>query len=189
MGSWPPRLATGEPAAQAVRLDRRRGPTHLGGMPRANEGNRAEAGCETATPRSRGFAPLRHATVGSAKAWPGNLPCRRDGRVLSCVCCHAGALVARIGGFAHPTVREAWSARCPQWRSASGRPAPALRSRLRHDHAGYRLEVSPRLKEDYRNGRSYYPLHGSSVSIPTAAADAPSVDFLRWHNERVYRVT
>jgi putative restriction endonuclease len=51
----------------------------------------------------------------------------------------------------------------------------------------YRLEVSPRLKEDYRNGRSYYPLHGSSVSIPAAVADAPSVDFLRWHNERVYR--
>jgi hypothetical protein len=53
----------------------------------------------------------------------------------------------------------------------------------------YRLEVSPRLKEDYRNGRSYYPLHGASVSIPTAAGDAPSVDFLRWHNERVYRAT
>jgi putative restriction endonuclease len=53
----------------------------------------------------------------------------------------------------------------------------------------YRLEVNPRLKEDYRNGRSYYPLHGSSVSIPTAAAAAPSVDFLRWHNERVYRAT
>jgi putative restriction endonuclease len=51
----------------------------------------------------------------------------------------------------------------------------------------YRLEVSPRLKEDYRNGRSYYPLHGSTVSVPAAAADAPSVDFLRWHNERVYR--
>ena len=51
----------------------------------------------------------------------------------------------------------------------------------------YRLEVSPWLKEDYRNGRSYYPLHGSSVSVSTAATDAPSVDFLRWHNERVYR--
>lgn len=31
--------------------------------------------------------------------------------------------------------------------------------------------------------------HGSSVSVPTAAADAPSVAFLRWHNERVYRAT
>jgi hypothetical protein len=53
----------------------------------------------------------------------------------------------------------------------------------------YRLEVSPRLKEDYRNGRSYYPLHGPQCRFPTAAADAPSVDFLRWHNERVYRAT
>ena len=53
----------------------------------------------------------------------------------------------------------------------------------------YRLEVRPRLKEDYQNGQSYYPLHESSVSVPTAAADAPSVDFLRWHNERVYRAT
>jgi putative restriction endonuclease len=53
----------------------------------------------------------------------------------------------------------------------------------------YRLEVSPRLKEDYRNGRSYYPLHGSKVSVPAASADAPSSEFLRWHNERVYRST
>jgi hypothetical protein len=30
----------------------------------------------------------------------------------------------------------------------------------------YRLEASPRLKEDYRKGGSYYPLHGSSVSVP-----------------------
>jgi putative restriction endonuclease len=51
----------------------------------------------------------------------------------------------------------------------------------------YRLEVSPRLKEDYQNGRSYYPLHGSSVVVPATAADAPNVDFLRWHNDRVYR--
>jgi putative restriction endonuclease len=51
----------------------------------------------------------------------------------------------------------------------------------------YRLEVSPRLKEDYRNGRSYYPLHGSVVTLPSAATDAPSIQFLRWHNEQVYR--
>lgn len=53
----------------------------------------------------------------------------------------------------------------------------------------YRLEVSQRLKEDYRNGRSYYPLHGHQVSIPAAAANAPSTEFLRWQNERVYRTT
>ena len=34
-----------------------------------------------------------------------------------------------------------------------------------------------------------YPLHGASVSLPAAAADAPSVDFLQWHNARVYRAT
>ena len=27
----------------------------------------------------------------------------------------------------------------------------------------HRLEVSPRLKEDYQNGRSYYPLHGAGA--------------------------
>jgi putative restriction endonuclease len=53
----------------------------------------------------------------------------------------------------------------------------------------HRMEVSPRLKEDYRNGRSYYPLHGAAVFVPTSAADAPSADYLRWHNERVYRGT
>ena len=39
----------------------------------------------------------------------------------------------------------------------------------------YRIEVSSRLKEDYRNGRSYYPLHGAPVVVPTSATDAPSV--------------
>ena len=36
-------------------------------------------------------------------------------------------------------------------------------------------------------GIACYPLHGSSVVVPATAADAPSVDFLRWHNDRVYR--
>jgi putative restriction endonuclease len=53
----------------------------------------------------------------------------------------------------------------------------------------YRLEVSPRLREDYRNGRSYYPLHGQQISMPGSADDAPNADFLRWHNEQVYRAT
>lgn len=44
----------------------------------------------------------------------------------------------------------------------------------------YRLEVSPRLKLDYQNGRSYYPLHGSLVSLPAAVDDAPRADYLRW---------
>ncbi len=53
----------------------------------------------------------------------------------------------------------------------------------------HRVEVSPRLKLDYDNGHSYYPLRGSHVSLPTAPEDAPGPDYLRWHNEQVYRTS
>lgn len=51
----------------------------------------------------------------------------------------------------------------------------------------HRLEVSPRLKLDYQNGHSYYPLYGSHLSLPGSPHEAPSLDFLRWHNDHVYR--
>ena len=51
----------------------------------------------------------------------------------------------------------------------------------------HRLEVSPRLKVDYQNGHSYYPLHGSPLGLPPSPRETPSVDFLRWHNDHVYR--
>ena len=50
----------------------------------------------------------------------------------------------------------------------------------------HRLEVSHRLREDYSNGRSYYPLHGATVEVPTAPELQPDTAYLRWHNERVY---
>lgn len=50
----------------------------------------------------------------------------------------------------------------------------------------HQLEVSGRLREDYSNGRSYYPLHGAAVAVPDAAAAQPDPEYLRWHNERVY---
>ncbi|MEO7682558.1 MAG: HNH endonuclease [Gemmatimonadaceae bacterium] len=49
-----------------------------------------------------------------------------------------------------------------------------------------RLEVSARLKSDYSNGRSYYPLHGQTVRLPKLAGDRPAEEFLRWHNDEVY---
>lgn len=49
-----------------------------------------------------------------------------------------------------------------------------------------RLEVSGRLKSDYSNGRSYYPLQGHPVRPPTSAEHHPAADYLRWHNENVY---
>jgi putative restriction endonuclease len=50
-----------------------------------------------------------------------------------------------------------------------------------------RLRVSDRLREDFSNGRSYYPLNGKEVSFPTREAEQPDRDFLRWHNQSVFR--
>ncbi len=50
-----------------------------------------------------------------------------------------------------------------------------------------RLEVSARLREDYKNGRSYYPLHGASLQLPIEASHRPERQFLEWHNEHTFR--
>lgn len=51
----------------------------------------------------------------------------------------------------------------------------------------HRFEVSRRLREDYSNGRSYYPLHGTPIQLPGAQADLPDPQQLTWHNENVFR--
>lgn len=50
-----------------------------------------------------------------------------------------------------------------------------------------RFEVGSRLRDDYSNGRSYYPLHGTQVQVPVAATHRPQREFLEWHNEHVFR--
>jgi putative restriction endonuclease len=50
-----------------------------------------------------------------------------------------------------------------------------------------RLEVSARLREDYHNGHSYYPLHGREMQLPELAAHRPEPEFLRWHNDHKFR--
>lgn len=49
-----------------------------------------------------------------------------------------------------------------------------------------RFEVSKRLKEDFENGKSYYPLHGTTIRIPNGEDERPAPQFLRWHNENKY---
>lgn len=49
-----------------------------------------------------------------------------------------------------------------------------------------RLEVSQRLRDDYQNGHTYYPLHGQPVRVPDSDRARPSSEFLRWHNDRVF---
>ncbi len=52
--------------------------------------------------------------------------------------------------------------------------------------ADFKLEVSPRLKEEYQNGKSYYPFHGAALTLPAAANLRPQPDYLAWHRENVY---
>lgn len=50
----------------------------------------------------------------------------------------------------------------------------------------HRLEVSKRLRRDYSNGHSYYPLHGAELQMPHTNDERPAVEYIRWHNEHVY---
>jgi putative restriction endonuclease len=51
-----------------------------------------------------------------------------------------------------------------------------------------RLEVSPRLKAEWENGREYYAHHGAPLRFhPADTASRPSGEFLKWHNEMVYQ--
>ena len=52
--------------------------------------------------------------------------------------------------------------------------------------SSHRLEVSARLRADYSNGRSYYPLHGAPLRLPQNQPDHPAEEHLAWHNENVY---
>lgn len=49
------------------------------------------------------------------------------------------------------------------------------------------IEVSPKIREEWFNGKAYYRLHGQKIAvIPDNPLDYPRPDLLRWHNENVY---
>ena len=51
-----------------------------------------------------------------------------------------------------------------------------------------RFVVSPRLHEEFENGRVYYDLDGRSLAyVPDRLTDQPGREFLEWHNSEVYR--
>jgi putative restriction endonuclease len=52
--------------------------------------------------------------------------------------------------------------------------------------SGYRLEVSQRLRADFNNGKTYYPLHDTAVALPTLPRHQPDPALLQWHNETVF---
>jgi putative restriction endonuclease len=52
----------------------------------------------------------------------------------------------------------------------------------------FKLEVSPRLREEWQNGREYYAHHGEALGfIPADPVNRPNTEFLRWHNEVVFK--
>lgn len=45
--------------------------------------------------------------------------------------------------------------------------------------------VSSRVREEFENGKEYYRFHGQRIqNRPDSAADQPSPEFLRWHNDQ-----
>jgi putative restriction endonuclease len=48
------------------------------------------------------------------------------------------------------------------------------------------LRVSPRLRKDFDNGRSYYPLDEGRIRIPSSLVDQPSREHLEWHGQNVF---
>ncbi len=50
------------------------------------------------------------------------------------------------------------------------------------------LEVSPRLRAEWENGREYYAYHGQALKFrPVESANLPSGEYLRWHNDNRFR--
>ena len=50
------------------------------------------------------------------------------------------------------------------------------------------VEVSKRIREEYENGKEYYAYHGRLLHhLPGYPADRPSVKFLEWHQQEVYK--
>ena len=53
-----------------------------------------------------------------------------------------------------------------------------------------RLEVSSRIREEYDNGKIYYAMAGQKPLVkPEPANNQPNRDFIRWHNEKVYKAS
>lgn len=52
----------------------------------------------------------------------------------------------------------------------------------------YEIEVSRKIKEEFNNGKNYYAFHGKKLfTIPKSPTDKPSLSFIQWHNENVFK--
>lgn len=51
----------------------------------------------------------------------------------------------------------------------------------------YVFRVGERLREEFHNGRSYYTLDGSTITVPRASELRPNRDHLGWHRQMVFK--
>jgi putative restriction endonuclease len=49
------------------------------------------------------------------------------------------------------------------------------------------FRVGDSLREEFSNGRSYYPLNGRRISVPADAKSRPSSERLQWHMENAFK--
>ena len=54
---------------------------------------------------------------------------------------------------------------------------------------GYRLRVSPRLREEFGNGEQFYEHAGQPIALPPRRADRPGGEFLEWHLDTIFKAS
>ena len=50
-----------------------------------------------------------------------------------------------------------------------------------------RLEAELTVREEFKNGRSYYSLSRTRIALPRTDGLRPNQDLLAWHQQEVYR--
>ncbi len=53
-------------------------------------------------------------------------------------------------------------------------------------NADCRMEVSERLRLDYNNGKTYFPLRGKPIAVPRIARERPDPALLQWHHDTIF---
>jgi putative restriction endonuclease len=51
----------------------------------------------------------------------------------------------------------------------------------------HRLLVSPRLREEFGNGKQFYARAGEPIAVPERRGDRPNREFLEWHLDEVFK--
>lgn len=53
----------------------------------------------------------------------------------------------------------------------------------------YRLQVSPRLRHEFGNGRQFYARVGEGTALPERRTDRQQRQFLEWHLGEVFKAS